>query len=121
MPITLSTEKYANPAAALLLAMANEKRLLILDIICHQEMSVGVLAGRVGLSHAALSQHLGKLRGSSLVNTRRDAQTVYYSCRSESVARLLKTLHEIFELRQKPSVASMPANSKNLTATVSPL
>jgi DNA-binding transcriptional ArsR family regulator len=48
------------------------------------------------LSQSALSQHLAKLRGEELVQTRRVRQTIFYSCRSEQVREVLSTLDELF-------------------------
>lgn len=96
----------AEPAAALLSAMANPKRLMILLNLMESEMAVGVLAGQVGLSQSALSQHLSKLRAKKLVNTRRDAQTIYYSTDSEAVLKMLRTLDQIFaESNEKRTAA----------------
>jgi DNA-binding transcriptional ArsR family regulator len=78
--------------ADLLGAMANEKRLEILHLLVTEEMSVSILAGRVGLSQSALSQHLAKLRDLNLVNTRREAQTIYYTCQSTEVRTILDAL-----------------------------
>jgi DNA-binding transcriptional ArsR family regulator len=83
-------------SAALLSAMANPKRLAILELLLQGEMAVGELAGQVGLSQSALSQHLAKLRARRLVSTRRDAQTIYYSSRSPEVQAILAALGEIF-------------------------
>lgn len=98
---------FVKNGAALLDAMANEKRLIILDILAKGEMSVGSLSEIVGLSQSALSQHLGKLRAGRLVSTRRDAQTIYYSCQNDSVKRVLAMLVEMFE--QKADGASLAA------------
>ncbi len=87
---------HATAAAGLLSAMANPKRLLILCNLVQGEMPVGVLAGRVGLSQSALSQHLSKLRAQKLVKTRRDAQTIYYSTTASSVLKILDTLESIY-------------------------
>ena len=74
---------HAAAAARLLKLVANERRLLILCRLASAgEASVGELARIVGLSQSALSQHLAKLRRDSLVRTRRDAQTIYYSLAS---------------------------------------
>ncbi|MGO4436488.1 ArsR/SmtB family transcription factor [Rhizobium sp. RAF56] len=89
-------EDHSMSAAALLSAMANPKRLLILCCLVKGEVPVGVLATKMGLSQSALSQHLSKLRAQRLVTTRRDAQTIYYSSASEPVIKVLATLEEIY-------------------------
>ena len=86
----------AGSAAAFLSLMGNEKRLLIMSYLIEDEMSVGALAEKVSLSHSALPQHLTKLRALNLVETRRDGQTIYYSCKSETVLELLRMLDGIF-------------------------
>lgn len=86
----------AAAAAELLSMIGNEKRLQILGHLLAEEMTVGTIADKVSLSQSALSQHLAKLRSLNLVETRRDRQMIYYSCRSEPVRRLLGTLDGIF-------------------------
>jgi DNA-binding transcriptional ArsR family regulator len=93
---TSNLADHSNVAAALLSAMANPKRLMILCSLVRGEVPVGVLATQVGLSQSALSQHLSKLRAQKLVKTRRDAQTIYYSSSSESVMKVLSTLEDIY-------------------------
>src|SRR6185312_3270535 len=89
--------EHAGAAATLLSLLGNEKRLTIVSrLLSRGEMSVGAIADHVGLSQSALSQHLAKLRGADLVETRRDKQTIYYSCNSDAVRRLLSTLNAIF-------------------------
>jgi len=91
----------AESAAEFLNLISNEKRLAILAILVNGEMTVGSIATRVELSQSALSQHLAKLRGSDLVETRRERQMIYYSCNSEAVRKVLRTLDGIFgEARQ---------------------
>ena len=83
-------------ASALLKAMANERRLLILCHLAQSECSVGELCTLVGVSQSALSQHLAKLRHDGLVTTRRDAQTIYYTLNGAAVRRVLDTLHDLY-------------------------
>lgn len=87
----------AGKAAGLLKTLANEHRLLIL---CHLsesgEMSVGELAGAVGLGQSALSQHLARLRADGLVGFRRQAQTLHYRMTDPRAVRVLKTLKQVF-------------------------
>jgi DNA-binding transcriptional ArsR family regulator len=86
----------AGAAAAFLTLMGNEKRLLIMSYLAEGEMSVGAIAEKVSLSQSALSQHLAKLRAFDLVDTRRDRQMIYYSCKSEAVRELLRMVDSIF-------------------------
>jgi DNA-binding transcriptional ArsR family regulator len=93
---TQNLSDHSAVAAALLSAMANPKRLMILCSLGRREVPVGVLANHVGLSQSALSQDLSKLRAQKLVKTRRDTQTIYYSSTSEQVMKVLTTLEGIF-------------------------
>ena len=90
-------EAQARNAANLLKAMSNECRLLVL---CHlaecDELSVGQLVDRVGLSQSALSQHLAKLREEGLVATRKEAQTVFYRVCDPKAGQVLALLHDLF-------------------------
>ena len=86
----------ARRASALLKAMANERRLLILCCLAMGEQSVGSLEKQVGLSQAALAQHLARLRRDKLVTTRRAAQTIYYKLASDEVGAVMATLHAVY-------------------------
>ncbi len=95
-PDIAALEERAEEAAALLGAMANAKRLLVLCHLVDGERSVGELAEIAGISQSALSQHLGKMRLQGLVATRREAQTIYYSLASRDVRVLIETLYGLF-------------------------
>ena len=86
----------AREASELLDAMANEKRLTILCMLLDGEITVNDLAERVGMSQSALSQQLAKLRALKLVDTRREAQQIYYRLSSANVERVLETLYGIY-------------------------
>src|SRR6218665_373313 len=111
-PVKLSSlapfAEQAAQAAALLRMLSNESRLLVL---CHlaesEELPVGALVERIGLSQSALSQHLAKLREEGLVATRKEAQTVYYRICDPRARRILALLHDIFcpELGRGPTKA----------------
>lgn len=89
-------ESKTEEVATTLAAMANPKRLLVMCSLLSGEKSVGELAGIVGLSSAALSQHLGKMRALRLVATRRDGQTIFYRLASPEVQALLETLYRVY-------------------------
>ena len=84
-------------AAALLKAVGNEHRLLVLCLlVAHGELTVGELLKRIPLSQSALSQHLARMREEGLVAFRRESQTLYYRIADPRVERLLGTLKEMF-------------------------
>ena len=90
-------QEGATQAAALLRAVGNEHRLLVLCLLIeHGELSVGALNEYFSLSQSALSQHLAVLREEGLVLTRRDAQTIYYSLAPGPAAAVMHTLHDIY-------------------------
>jgi DNA-binding transcriptional ArsR family regulator len=89
-------EQNAKKAAALLKAISNEKRLLIMCALYSSEKNVGELEKIVGLSQSALSQHLARLRRDGIVNTRRNAQTIFYSLPDQSVKIILEALFKIY-------------------------
>lgn len=90
-------DKRATMAVTLLKAVANESRLIILAVLNNQgEKSVGELEQIVGLSQSALSQHLARLRKDGLVQTRREAQTIFYSLANDNVKAVLDCLKKLF-------------------------
>jgi ArsR family transcriptional regulator, virulence genes transcriptional regulator len=86
----------AAEAAAFLRTLANENRLMILCVLAEGELSVGDLAGRLGITHPNASQHLFRLKAEGLVDARRDGQTVYYSVASQDVLPIIAQLHRMF-------------------------
>ncbi len=83
-------------AAGFLKILANDRRLMILCELLKGERSVGELEYVVGLSQSALSQHLGKLRRSRLVKTRRNSQTIHYSLADPGVRKVIDALYGLY-------------------------
>ena len=89
-------QERAQAASVLLKAMSNEHRLLILCQLVRSEQTVGELEEKIGLSQSALSQHLAVLRQSNLVQTRRDAQSIYYSLDGVEARAVIETLYDLY-------------------------
>lgn len=89
-------EAHAEEAARLLKHLAHETRLLILCHLWERELSVGELNERVRASQSALSQHLAILRSDGLVETRRQAQSIFYQLADQRAARVLALLHGLY-------------------------
>ncbi|WP_320823992.1 metalloregulator ArsR/SmtB family transcription factor [Reinekea sp.] len=89
-------ESKAGDAAALLKALSNESRLLILCNLVSGEKNVGELNERIPLSQSALSQHLARLRRDELVCVRKEAQTVYYRIASSEAEQVIEVLYNLY-------------------------
>ena len=96
VPSAEEMSRHADDAAALLKALAHPARLLVLCRLVEGEQSVGELQPLTGLSMSALSQHLAVLRESELVETRRDARTIFYSLAEGPAASVLEALHAAY-------------------------
>ncbi|PLC49982.1 transcriptional regulator [Pollutimonas subterranea] len=93
----LFLQEGAAKAAAMLRAVGNERRLLVLCLLIeHGELTVGALHEHVALSQSALSQHLAKMREEGLVTFRRESQTLFYRIDNPDVAKIIATLKSIF-------------------------
>ncbi|AKJ43957.1 ArsR/SmtB family transcription factor [Pragia fontium] len=86
----------AGNAAALLRALSNEDRLLILCQLSQGELSVGELEQCLDIRQPTLSQQLTVLRAEQLVSTRRDGKRIFYSIGDEKVLTLLNTLYQLY-------------------------
>jgi len=104
-------QTHAADAAQLLKALANEQRLHILCNLLDGPLSVGELNQRLELSQSALSQHLALLREMELVETRREAQTIYYSLPDGPVVRVMALLQDIYCPRDPGATAGAAQHS----------
>lgn len=78
--------------------------MLLCQLAAEGEVTVGRLAERVGLSQAALSQHLMRLRAEGLVTRRREGTHLHYRIADPRVGRLMAALHELFCDAQPPAL-----------------
>jgi DNA-binding transcriptional ArsR family regulator len=86
----------ADEASALLKALANRHRLIIICQLLEKERSVGELAALLKIRHSTVSQHLALLRKDGLVTALRDGQTMWYSIGSAPARELVRTLYRIY-------------------------
>nr|WP_143152627.1 metalloregulator ArsR/SmtB family transcription factor [Marivita hallyeonensis] len=83
-------------ATAFLKTLAHEGRLMILCHLGTGEKSVGELESLLGIRQAAVSQMLARLRDESLVKTRREGKTIYYSLSDTNTERMIDLLYDMF-------------------------
>ncbi len=99
-------ERNIEVAVNLLKALSNERRLMIICALYQGEKSVGELENIIGLSQSALSQHLARLRRDGLVNTRRNAQTIFYSLNDKAAEAVLRCLYDIYAPAEAANIAA---------------
>jgi len=109
-PMAAAMATQAEAAADMLKTLGNAQRLRILCLLVEGEHSVGEINVHVPLSQSALSQHLAILREQRLVETRREAQTIYYALVDGPARTLLGTLHDLY--CPTPAAVTAPAVSK---------
>jgi ArsR family transcriptional regulator len=86
----------AAEATALLRALANEDRLLLLCELSQGERCVGELEEELDIRQPTLSQQLGVLRSEGLVATRRDGKRIYYRLSDAKAQSLLRELYSLY-------------------------
>jgi DNA-binding transcriptional ArsR family regulator len=76
--IPASTDLDRQRYAAVGRALADPKRLCVLETLAGGELSVSDLSTAVGCQVPNMSQHLAVLRSAGLVQSRREGSTIYY-------------------------------------------
>lgn len=96
IPVTMADRMAtaAEEAAAMLRALSNPSRLLLLCQLVAGEKSVGELEAALGLSQAYVSQQLARLRAEGIVAARREGRTVHYRLADDRIAPVIGTLYE---------------------------
>ncbi len=91
----LSSDDDFQRSAVIGRALADPKRLCVLESLANGEVSVSDLSSRVGCQVPNMSQHLAVLRSAGLVTSRREGSTVYYRLSDPRVLeayRLIQTI-----------------------------
>ena len=86
----------AGEASALLKALANPDRLLLLCQMAQGEFCVAELEAITGIRQPTLSQQLTVLREESLVSTRREGKQIFYRINSKEAMAVMQVLYEQF-------------------------
>jgi len=96
MTIALPAEAQRDRSAAVARALADPKRLCVLEFLADGgERSVGDLSRNVGCQVPNMSQHLAVLRAAGIVAGRRQGSTVLYRIADRSVLDLVGALQRV--------------------------
>jgi DNA-binding transcriptional ArsR family regulator len=79
----------------LLKAVADETRLKLIDLLSTQDLCVGALADRLGISSAAVSQHLQVMRKAGLVRGEKRGYWTHYSVERQALKEVIKRFAEV--------------------------
>ncbi|MGZ8502101.1 MAG: ArsR/SmtB family transcription factor [Candidatus Limnocylindrales bacterium] len=93
--LPISAEADRERYAAIGRALADPKRLCVLESLAIGELSVSDLSSRVGCQVPNMSQHLAVLRNVGLVTSRREGNTIFYRLADHRVLeayRLIQTI-----------------------------
>ena len=86
----------AQQASNMMKLLGHQHRLMILCELKECEKSVGQLSEIVGISQSLVSQHLARMRHEDVVDSRREAQVVFYTLKEGPASVLITTLYDIF-------------------------
>ncbi|MER8752193.1 metalloregulator ArsR/SmtB family transcription factor [Mesorhizobium sp. M1050] len=85
----------AQRAAEFLEVLGNARRLHILSLLHDNELPFRKIRERLGISRAALCQHMAKLRTVGLVKVRYEGRKIYYSSENRAARDLLCKLNVV--------------------------
>jgi Predicted transcriptional regulators len=94
-PQTASAEPDRQRYAAVARALADPKRLCVLESLASGELSVSDLSATVGCQVPNMSQHLSVLRSAGLVTSRREGSTVLYRLSDPRVLEAYRLIQDI--------------------------
>jgi DNA-binding transcriptional ArsR family regulator len=93
--LPVSAELDRQRYAAVGRALADPKRLCVLESLAIGELSVSDLSTRVGCQVPNMSQHLAVLRRAGLVTSRRDGNTILYRLTDDRVLEAYRLIQDI--------------------------
>jgi ArsR family transcriptional regulator len=91
----LTTEDERQRYAAISRALADAKRLCVLECLSQGERSVSDLSREAGCQVPNMSQHLAVLRSAGLVESRREGNTVLYRLSDPRILEAYKLIQSV--------------------------
>jgi ArsR family transcriptional regulator, virulence genes transcriptional regulator len=95
MEATLSPDVLRDRSAAIAKALADAKRLCVVERLAEGERSVSDLSRDVGCQVPNMSQHLAVLRAAGIVASRREGSTVFYRLADPQVLEVYRLLQQV--------------------------
>ena len=95
MEMVAATDASRARAASIARALADPKRLCVVERLASGEQSVSELSREVGCQVPNMSQHLSVLRAAGLVASRREGSTVFYRLVDNRVLDAYRLLQQV--------------------------
>ena len=95
MEAVLAPELLRDRSAAVAKALADAKRLCVVERLAAGERSVSELSRDVGCQVPNMSQHLAVLRSAGIVASRREGSTVFYRLADPNVLEVYRLLQQV--------------------------
>ena len=92
----ISEKEHIETAAKALKAISHPLRLKIVCVVGGAEVCVQDIVDAVGTSQSNISQHLAILRDKGVLNTRKDANRVFYRVADQRTLQLVGMMREVF-------------------------
>ena len=93
--MALADDRVYELHAAVCRAIGHPVRMKVLDLLRGGEECVCRLAPQVGVTESNLSQLLAMLRGTGLVETRREGHSIYYRVRDPRIFEVIDRMRAI--------------------------
>ena len=90
-----SPDALRDRSAAIAKALADAKRLCVVERLADGERSVSDLSRDVGCQVPNMSQHLAVLRSAGIVASRREGSTVFYRLADPNVLEVYRLLQQV--------------------------
>ena len=90
-----SSDVLRDRSAAIAKALADAKRLCVVERLADGERSVSDLSRDVGCQVPNMSQHLAVLRSAGIVATRREGSTIFYRLADPNVLEVYRLLQQV--------------------------
>lgn len=92
----IDKQEHIETAARALKAISHPLRLKILCVVGDEEVCVQDIVDAVGTSQSNISQHLAILRDKGVLQTRKDANRVFYRVVDQRTLQLIGLMREVF-------------------------
>jgi DNA-binding transcriptional ArsR family regulator len=83
-------------AAVAMQAMSHPLRIKILCLLSSGELIVQDIVDAVGTTQSNISQHLGILKASGMIDSRKDGTKMFYTLKDERIMRMISLTRDIF-------------------------